>query len=159
MVGCPNETGDAQVARLNRILRDLLERTDASRVTLRVDIPERGFDVITPVAEARIPEALSLMEESSLNQRGTETVKWMVRERRVLVQNDVFTDAPAAPQALVEVYKVRAQMLGPLFRDDWLAGWISVHNNDRPRVWRQEDIDALKGATQEIHRELFGEAA
>lgn len=136
-------------------MTELLDSTAASRVTLRVDAPDHGFQVNIPAAEARAPGVKSLMAEGSLDQRAAETVKWLEREKRVLVQNDVNTDGPPPPTALVEIYGTRAQMLGPLLREGSLVGWVSVHENRGPRVWRDVDRDALSKAVADAYRVLY----
>lgn len=144
------------VSTLDQILAGLLANTQASRVTLRVDVPERGFHVNLPAAEALSSGEKSLKSEGSLDQRAAETVKWLERERRLLVQNDVYTDGPPPPQALIEIYGTRAQMLGPLVEQGQLTGWISVHQNGTPREWRDADTAALTHAVNTVHRTLYG---
>jgi len=141
-------------ADLEKVLTSLLDATQASRTTLRIDIPERDFNVNVPVAEARTPGVKSLKSESSLDQRAAETVKWLERERRTLVQNDVYTDGPSPPQALIDIYGTRAQMLSPLFEEDHLAGWISVHQSGSTRQWKPKDVAALEGAIDAVRRIL-----
>lgn len=148
-------TTETKAAALERVLAELLDSTGASRVTLRVDAPDHGFQVNIPAAEARAPGVKSLMKEGSLDQRAAETVKWLEREKRMLVQNDVHTDGPPPPPALVEIYGTQAQMLGPLFREDHLAGWVSVHENRGPRAWRDQDKDALSKAMSAAYRVLY----
>ena len=142
------------VAKLGRVLQDLLDRTDASRVTLRVDVPEHGFHVDKAAVEALAPGERSLLQESSVDQRTADTVKWLIEQRRILVQNDVFSHGPAPPSALMKIYGTRAQMLGPLFVGEWLAGWISVHQNHSPRTWRPSDQEALETAMEQVHAML-----
>ena len=147
---------EALVSILGRVMDDLLASTRASRVTLRVDVAEHGFQVNLPAAEALSAGAKSLKAEGSLDQRAAETVKWLEREHRLLVQNDVYTDGPSPPQALIDIYGTRAQMLGPLFVEGQLGGWISVHQNGSARNWSDEDTAALTQAVNEVHLTLYG---
>ncbi len=147
---------EALVSILDRVMDDLLASTRASRVTLRVDVAEHGFQVNLPAAEALSAGAKSLKAEGSLDQRAAETVKWLEREHRLLVQNDVYTDGPSPPQALIDIYGTRAQMLGPLFVEGQLGGWISVHQNGSARNWSDEDTAALTQAVNEVHLTLYG---
>ena len=163
-VGVPgNQTNTEQAMKtkalvliLDRIVEDLLASTHASRTTLRVDVVEHSFHVNLPAAEALSAGAKSLKAEGSLDQRAAETVKWLERERRLLVQNDVYTDGPSPPQALIDIYGTRAQMLGPLFVEGQLSGWISVHQNGSARDWSDEDTAALTHAVNEVHLALYG---
>lgn len=147
-------------SRFDAILETLLETTAASRVTLRIDLPEHDFGVNVPAAEARAPGVKSLMSESSLDQRAAATIEWLERERRILVQSDVLSDVlsdgPRPPQALIDIYGTRAQMLGPLFDGAHLMGWISVHQSGRAREWRASDVAALENALEAV-REVLGE--
>lgn len=129
----------------------LLEKTGASRTTLRIDLPEIGASVTLPVAEALRSGERSLRQEGSVNQRAAATVQWLERYREVLVQND-FKAEPKPPQALVDIYGTKAQMLGPIVHADTLVGWISVHENSGSRIWREEDIAALQEALDSATR-------
>ncbi|MFD4975764.1 GAF domain-containing protein [Streptomyces sp. NPDC058424] len=57
-----------------------------------------------------------------------------MRTRRVLMQDDCQTANPSPPQALLDAYQVRAQMLAPIVRDGRVVGWLSFHSRD-PRRW------------------------
>jgi maleate isomerase len=100
--------------------------------------------------------AKSLRKENSVDQRAAKTVKWLEANRRILVQPDLAdTDAPA-PAALIQAYGVRAQMLGPLFRDDGhLQGWISVHYLKLPGALGPAKVAAMQEAIEAI-RHLLG---
>ena len=149
--GQPTET---VVARLDAILRALCGQVMASRVTLRLDAPERGFHVDDVVAEALTPGVRSLRHQTSIDQRAAGTIRWLDRERRVLVQDDLRGVEPAPPPELVELYGATAQMLGPLIRGDALVGWMSVHYNDGPRRWTPADVGALEAAVEALHQAL-----
>jgi maleate isomerase len=142
------------VARLEAILQQLRDRVMASRVTLRLDAPGRGFHVDDVAAEALTTGVRSLRRQTSIDQRAAGTIRWLERERRVLVQDDLRGVEPAPPPELVELYGTTAQMLGPLVRDRALIGWMSVHYNDGPRRWTPADIAALETAITAVHREL-----
>jgi len=151
---------DAQDAgkKFDAVLSTLLDRTKASRTTLRIDHPALGFHVNDPAGEARRPEEKSLRGVTSLDQRALETVKWLDREQRPLIQSDLLnTDIPA-PAALIEVYGARAQMLGPLIRDNALQGWVSVHYCKGPREWSEADRAALDDAVRSVNA-ILAEAA
>ena len=141
-------------AAFDAILAGLLAATGASRVTLRLDQPSLGFDVNDVVAEARVSGVRTLKSETSIDQRSAATTRWIARERRNLLQNDIATSDLRPPAKLAEIYGVRAQMLGPLFRGDALIGWISVHENTGPRGWRRADAAALDRALAEVQSAL-----
>jgi maleate isomerase len=61
--------------------------------------------------------------------------------------------APQPPEALREVYGVRAQTLGPIVRGAEMAGWISLHSL-RKREWGTQDMAALAEATERVHDAL-----
>ncbi|PAU74056.1 hypothetical protein CK498_24455 [Halomonas salipaludis] len=89
-----------------------------------------------------------------MDQRKLETVEWLERHREILVQTSCLDVTPAPPIALIEIYGVKAQMLGPLIRDDELVGWISVHENKNTREWMPNEISYLNKAVQEVHEIL-----
>ena len=146
-------TGEAHVI-LRDILRDLLRITAASRTTLRLGLPERNLHVDRVVAEVVAPGVRHIGEDSSIDQRALPTVKYIEEERRILVQNDCLTADPAPPRALIDFYGVKAQMLGPIVRDDRVIGWISVHYTLGFREWGEEDVAALQGALERVQQEL-----
>ena len=75
--------GDVQA-----ILTALLEQTNASRTTLRIDLPQFGLNVNAPAAEALAPGVHSIKSQTSLDQRRAVAVLWLERNRRVFVEND-----------------------------------------------------------------------
>ena len=139
------QTGSLRI-RLQPLVERLLEDTQASRTTLRVDLPERRLHVDRVVAEAVRPGIKSIRRDSSLDQLAMPTVKWIDEHRQLLVQNDFASHGPAVSPELVRVYGVEAQMLGPLIRRGRLAGWISVHQVGRRRVWSSSDQEVLQAA-------------
>jgi maleate isomerase len=140
-------------ATFHRILEDLRTKVDASRTTLRVDIDQWGIDVDTPIAEATA-SGVSSIRGAALVQRSLATVQLLARDRQMLVQNDCDLADPRPPQALLDVYGVRAQMLAPLVRDNLLVGWISVHYTPSPRIWSPGDVLALETSAAEIDEVL-----
>jgi maleate isomerase len=136
---------------LDAILLALLNETGASRTTLRLDSPQHGTNVDDVIAEAKAPGVKSLRGRTSINQRAAATVKWLERERRLLVQNHLENVDPAPPEALRTVYGTKAQMLAPLLRKSALQGWISVHYNHGPREWSAADRAALERAARAAH--------
>lgn len=135
---------------LNRILADLLRTTEASRTTIRLDLPQFGFHVDDPAGEARTDAAPALTGQTALDQRSLATVRWLEANKVSLIQPDCANADPAPPEALMKFYGVKAQMLGPIIRDDKLVGWISVHENRTTRQWSEADVDSLTSALKQV---------
>src|SRR5437867_3192231 len=95
------------VAGYEQVLQDLRQRLRASRTTLRLDRPNANYPV---VAEACAPDVPSIRHDNSIDQRNAASVRWILREGRVLVVEDALTADPAPPQAIVDVYGLRAFM-------------------------------------------------
>lgn len=135
-------------AAMQAITERLRIDTGADRTTLRIDLPDAGCTVATCAAESIGPSADSIRRDGSLPQRDLETVRWIDEHRTLLVQPD-FSVGPRPPQALLEVYGVRAQMLGPVVVSGAMPAWLSVHSLvERP--WSESDRDALAAATRRI---------
>jgi len=116
-------------AELDSVLARLLQDVKASRATLRLDDPVRGWQVAFVCAEALAPGVASMRGDGSINQRAAATSQWLAAHRRNLLQPDLQDNPdPAPPVALLQAYGARAQMLGPLLDETgYLAGWISTH--------------------------------
>jgi maleate isomerase len=140
--------------RLDAILATLRQATGAARVTLRLDDTDRSLSVADVTAEAVAPGVASLRGQTSIDQRAAGTIHWLEAHRRILVQGDLRGADPAPPPQLVAVYGATAQMLGPVIRDGWLAGWVSVHHTGGPRRWSDADVAAMEATVAAVHREL-----
>jgi maleate isomerase len=138
--------------RFQNALADLLSGTSADRTTLRIDLPEQDMHVGLTAGEAVAPGVRSIRRDGSLDQRRLNTVRWLERHRRPLVQPHFHAD-PTPPDALIEVYGVSAQMLAPIERGGNLVGWLSVHSL-REREWSEPDQNALGEATRHVHDAL-----
>lgn len=136
------------------ILEDLRGATDASRTTLRLDMPDKNLHVDTVAAETLASGVRPLKDDDSIVQRNLPTVKFLEKERRVLVQDDCLNADPAPPPELIDYYGVKAQMLGPIVRDDRVIGWISVHYTPGCRNWSKKDVAALQDAVERVWQEL-----
>ena len=136
------------------ILAELIETIGASRTTLRLDEAEYGFHINDVVAEAVAPGERSLRGQTSIDQRAAATAQWVEKNRRLLVQSDLSLGEPRAPDALIKLYGVHAQMLAPVEREGRLDGWISVHEARGPRNWTEQDQAALRKAVEDVLRAL-----
>ena len=134
------------------LMEELLERTNASRTTVRID-DEPGAEF--PVkAEALAPGIESIAGDRTIGVRASATFEWVDRERRVLVQEDLLAADPAPAPELIERYGGRAQMLAPVQRDGELVGLVSVHYAPGPRRWTDADIAAVDEIVRRVEREL-----
>jgi maleate isomerase len=133
------------------IVDELLERTGASRVTIRLDTPGETFPV---AAEALAPGIRSISGSTGIDLRAAPTFKFLEREKKNLIQNDFANVDDPPPQELIEFYGVHAQMLAPILRDDELAGIVSVHYAPSAREWSREDVAALDDAARRATEEL-----
>jgi maleate isomerase len=148
------KTGDQLRATFDAILAQLRETIGASRTTLRLDEPKYGFHIDDVVAESVAPGENSLRGQTSINQRAAATAQWVEDNRRLLVQSDLSTGEPRAPDALIKLYGVKAQMLAPIERQGRLDGWISVHEARKTRIWTELEQDALRRAAERVLAEL-----
>ncbi len=147
---------DQLVASFKRVVSELLAKTNASRTTLRLDVPERGFHVNGVVAEALAPGVNSIAGETSLQQRQSQTATYLEKHREILLQNDCLTAELRPPKELLQIYGTKAQMMGPVVRGDALVGWVSVHYNPSTREWSAADVAALEAAVAAVHKEMDG---
>jgi maleate isomerase len=145
-----NET----ISELHIILEDLLQITDASRTTLRIDIPEQNSNINAPIIEVLAPGILSIKSLAPLEQRKLPTVIFMEEKRCNLIQEDCANSDVSVPKDLMQVYGVKAQMLGPLEWDHNLIGFISVHYTPSTRHWSNKDIAALDYVKERVMTHL-----
>lgn len=131
----------------------LLARVNASRVTVR--LCEDGSDPLL-VAEALAPGIPSMAGGPVTGIREAGTYVFLEKERRILVQNDCRAGEPTPPPSLIETYRVYAQMLAPVIVRGEMVGTISVHQQDRSRVWTKGEIGALADAQMTLEAELTG---
>jgi maleate isomerase len=132
-------------------VEELLVRTSASRVTLRVDdAPGTEFPV---TAAALAPGERPLAGEASFPIRDSPVFAWLERTRCVLVQEDAATASPASSRTLIERFGVRAQMVAPVECDGEIVALLAVHAS-ACRGWSQEDRAAIADAVQRVRTML-----
>jgi maleate isomerase len=127
-------------------LESLRVGTGAHRATLRLDVPGMNFPCVAESCAAGIK---AISADNSLDQAGAATAQWITRTHRVLVQPDLRDANPAPPQALLDDYRVRAQMLAPVMVAGERVGWVSLHSAAR-REWNPEQILAIEMAAVEF---------
>jgi GAF domain-containing protein len=131
------------------VLRDLLESTRASRVTLRRDLPgESAFPV---VAEALAPGVGSLREERSVHLPSQPVVLEMLRGRQVVQDDAAAAYDDSAFQRMLDVYGgLAAQIVTPVMREGTLEAIVSVHQLGTPRRWTDDEIAAAARAAERV---------
>lgn len=137
---------------LEELLEELRRSTTSSRVTARLDDSDHGWSVNDVTAEALAPGVASLKGMTSINQRAAETAQWIEATREPLVQDDVSIASPKPPAALLELYRVRAQMLAPIVVGDDMAGWLSVHDCAGPHRWSADERAFIRAAARAVER-------
>jgi GAF domain-containing protein len=134
---------------IHALLTALLVEADASRVTLRRDLPG---DYAFPVAdEALAPGAPSLREERTVDLRTQPVVQELLLGRQV-VQDDcsVASHDPAFHQMLETYGGLAAQIVTPILRDGHLAAILSLHQLGAPRRWTDLEIAAAARTAKRI---------
>jgi len=137
------------VAEIDDVLRELLDRTGASRVTLREDLPG---DYRFPVThEALAPGVGSLREERTVD-LGSQPVALEVGAGRQVVQHDCATayDDPAFHRMRETYGGLAAQIVTPVVRDGAVQGIVSLHQLGEPRQWTDEEIEACRATAARV---------
>ena len=78
------------------------------------------------------------------------TFRYLERELRLLVQEDILASDTAPPPELIERYGAGAQILAPVVLDGRMVGFVSVHNAQGPRRWSGEEIAAAESAARRV---------
>ena len=134
---------------IDSMLAGLLQAVDASRVTLRQDLPG---DYAFPVTyEALVPGVPSLVDERTVELRDQPVVRELMSGRQV-VQTDcrtAFDDA--AFQRMLKTYGgLAAQVVTPIFVGDGLAAILSVHQLGAPRSWTDAEVAACTNTADRV---------
>lgn len=142
----PGAGGPATDA-LEAIVDELRVQLGASRVTLRLAVPDEIYPV---VAEACATGIRSIKGDGAVGDlRDVATYQYVEREHKILIQDDLITARPVPPPALVYEYGVRAQMLAPVLVGGRLVGIVSIHYVPGIRPWTAEDVALLaRGASR-----------
>jgi GAF domain-containing protein len=137
------------VSVLEDVLRDLLETTRASRVTLRRDVPgEQRFPV---VEEVLAPGVRSIRGETTVH-LPTQPVVLEVQRGVQVVQDDSARayDDPAFQRMLDAYGGLAAQIVTPVVRDGRLEAILSLHQLGAPRAWTEEEIEAASRTADRV---------
>jgi GAF domain-containing protein len=134
---------------IEALLRELLDETGASRVTLRRDV---GGDVACPVTdEALAPDAPSLRDERTIDLR-SQPVAIEVRAGRQVVQDDCASayDDPDFQRMLVAYGGLAAQIVTPVVIDGTVRGIVSLHQLGTARHWSTAEISAATRTAERV---------
>jgi GAF domain-containing protein len=137
------------VSALEDVLRDLLETTRASRVTLRRDVPgERRFPV---VEEVLAPGVGSIRGETTVH-LPTQPVVLEVQRGVQVVQDDSARafDDPAFQRMLEAYGGLGAQIVTPVVRNGRLEAILSLHQLGAPRAWTEEEVAAASRTAERV---------
>ena len=141
------------MSELQEVLRDLLEKTGAGRVTLRRDVPgEQAFPV---VEEALAPGVASIRDERSVHLPSQPVVLEVLRGRQV-VQDDCAAafDDPAFHRMLAAYGGLAAQIVTPVLREGRLEAILSVHQLGTTRHWTDVEVAAATVAAERVQELL-----
>ncbi len=147
---------DAFLGKVKAILKTLLDETNASRTTLRIDLPAFGLHVNAPAAEALAPGIHSIKDKTSLDQRNAVAVRWLEKNRRTFVENDCLHTTPdvAPEKEVTDIYGIRSEMVAPIIWKGDLIGWVSVHNTRGPYQWTKREIAAIEAACTKVASQI-----
>jgi GAF domain-containing protein len=134
---------------IEAVLERLLTETDASRVTLRQDLP--GNYAFPVTHEALADGVMSLRDERTVD-LPTQPVVLELRKGRQVVQEDCRTAYDdAAYQQMLDTYGgLAAQIVTPVFDGDRLRAVVSLHQLGQPRTWTTEEVAAASKAAGQV---------
>jgi GAF domain-containing protein len=141
---------DLRDAAIQAILDGLRQGLRVQRCTLRQNVNAAYAFPVTH--ESRAEGVWSLRGDFTIIQSGQPVVGKLLAERAQVVQNDTRS-ASAEPlfHVMLKHYgDMRAQIVTPLFREDSLAGVVSVHSLKELRTWTPEETALARSATRLI---------
>lgn len=138
---------------LDAVLGTLLERTGASRVTLRRDVA--GPTAFPVVAEALANGVESLRDERTVH-LPTQPVVLEAQQGRQVVQHDCATayDDPGFQEMLAVYGGLGAQIVTPIVVDGQLVAILSLHQLGAPRQWTADEIASATAAAARVQELL-----
>jgi GAF domain-containing protein len=137
------------VPEVANVLRELLEATGASRVTLRR--PRSGDPPFPVVEEVLAPGVGSIRDERTVH-LPTQPVVVEIQRGRQVVQDDCAAahDDPAFQRMLAAYGGLAAQIVTPVMRDGELAAIVSLHQLGVPRAWTEDEIAAATRTAERV---------
>ncbi len=146
-----------------RAFRDLADRlradTRSSRTTVRVDCERFDLKLETVAVESRAEGVRALEGQSTPKARYSPAVNWLRENRRTFVMEDCLN--PWAPEVapddyVTDLYGIRSEMVAGVFRDGDVAGLVSVHYTDGPRVWSEAEVAMIEQVCDQVKAILDG---
>jgi GAF domain-containing protein len=134
--------------RLQAIADELRLVTAASRATVRGRRKENPVALLAESLADDVPSMSDGPEPATVV--AAPTYVELARTRALVIQNDCRVEGPRPPASLIETYRVFAQMLAPICQGEEMVGTISVHQQDRPRVWSAADVASLEHAQRAV---------
>lgn len=122
------------------LLDELRNMTSAQRTTFRIDFQGHRFPI---VAESLAEGMHSIRGDETFDLRKAASSRTVLDTKDILVQDDCSVGKHAPPAEFISRYGVRAQMLGPIVRDERVVGIVSVHSTEA-RTWTDHDIAELR---------------
>src|SRR5262249_52554387 len=116
-----------------------LERFACGRVAIRVD--DQPGDTFPVKAEACAAGVARIAAYRTEGIRESESFRWIARERRVLVQDDIASSPLTPPPAVQARYGVRAQLLVPVLSDGEFVAIVSIHETRGVRGWSADEVE------------------
>jgi GAF domain-containing protein len=142
-----------RVGPFSAVVERLLAQTNASRVTLRQNLP--GNYAFPVTHEALAPGVDSLMKERTVDLRSQPVVAELARGRQVVQDDCAAAYDDAAFQRMRHAYGgLAAQIVTPVVRNAELVAIVSVHALGEPRTWTRDDVAAATLAAEEVERLL-----
>ena len=134
---------------IDDVLQDLLDRTGASRVTLRQDLPG---DYRFPVTHEALAEGVGSLKEERTVDLSNQPVALEVAAGRQVVQDDSATayDDPAFHRMRETYGGLAAQIVTPVVRGGNVTGIVSLHQLGSPREWTEDEIEACRAAVARV---------
>jgi GAF domain-containing protein len=139
---------DLRDAAIQAILDCLRHGLRVQRCTLRQNVSAAYAFPVTH--ESRADGVWSLRGDFTIDQRHQPVILKMLAERVQVVQNDTRSAStePVFHTMLKHYGDMRAQMVTPLFREDSLAGAVSVHDLKEVRTWTPEETALARSASR-----------
>ncbi|RYF35522.1 MAG: GAF domain-containing protein [Comamonadaceae bacterium] len=133
-------------AAIDTLLEELLVTLDVHRCTFRQDVSRRFAFPVTH--EARAEGVRSLLGDMTIVQTGQPVIERMLKERVQVVQDECSTTSsdPAFHVAREHYGGMRSQIVTPLFRDNRMAGVLSIHSLQVQRSWSPREIAFARDA-------------
>ena len=99
----------------------------------------------------------SIKSQTTQGIRNGAAPRWLAANRRTFVMDDCLNpwDPEFAPEHyVIETYRVRSEMVSPVFENEDLVGIISVHYTKGARHWTGEEIACVEVACELLGRHL-----